>query len=416
MAWTCDNCEADNLDSAETCAVCAWVRPAIQRQAPTSRNSMGGARRSSAPTRTVLAAGASVIALLLTTVLIVTRSTGGRAGIEGDTQPPTTTASVSSGSLTSIATNQVSGIPSPTPSSTSSPTPTVVPKSTQVTPALAVTLGLPYSPRTPTTGGNLTINVTSVGGPVRGAYFDVFKTKEDARGQPVPGDGVTGGGTDNSGVVTMALPAGTYIVTSNLKGVNWGNLQERPGVSGIVVEGGKSTVLNVQFGRIKVVFTTVDGVLRGQYVDVYAQATDAKGNAVTGAAVTGDGTDNTGIVGFDLVPGTYVLVSNVRGANWGDLAEKKGKANVTVQPGAETVITVSMGRLVVTTSNYVDVYLQDIASSGAPVRGQGVTGDGPGNLGRVQFDLTPGTYAITTSGTTTFNVVVQAGKVTEISR
>lgn len=377
-------------------------------EAPRGSAGSGTSRSSTSARKSVAIIGGGVGAVIV--VILIVSKLGG-----GGQSPPSTSgaAATSTGvSATVAATPTGTLVPlSPTPTATPQPTP----RSTQIAPAVLMTDGLPYSPRTPTTGGAITVNVTGVQGAVRGAYFDVYQTKQDARGQPVRGDNVTGDSTDNTGGLSLSVPAGTYIVTSNLQGVNWGTLQEQSGVSGVVVEPGKTTQLDIRLGRIKLVITTVDGIVRGQYIDIYTQAADAGGRAVLGRNITGDSTDNTGIVGFDLVPGRYIVASNITGVNWGDLAERSGKSNVAVDPAKATVLTVNLGRLIVVSQNYVDVYLQDASAGGGPVRGRNVTGNGPGNLGQVQFDLVAGTYAVVTSNQTAFNVVVKEGQVTKIT-
>ena len=154
--------------------------------------------------------------------------------------------------------------------------------------------------------GKLTFTVAAVDRAISSQSFDIYTQKRDARGQAVKGDHVTGGRTDNTGVVSFDLVPGPYIALTGLPGYNWGNSTEGKGDTNIVVTAGQQIVMDLRPGQLAVVTQSSTSV------DIYTQKRDANGAPAQGDHVTGGRTDNTGTVRFDLVSGTYAVRINGR--------------------------------------------------------------------------------------------------------
>jgi serine/threonine-protein kinase len=327
------------------------------------------------------------------------------------------------------------GTPSPSPSSTASAsrTPSPSPARTATTTRTPAASPTPRpeqegeaanSPLTIESGlgfdgeegmGGLAIGLSWPGGPVQGAYFEVFTSRLDVQGVPVTDRGVDGRSTDNAGTIAFELDPGTYIVKSNLRGYNWGNLRDGDGVHSIVVEAGRTTRLSIKYGAITVSASTPGGPISGQFFEVFQQAIDVSGELVRAEGVEGASTENTGRRTFILMPGRYVVTSNFRGYNWGTLQEAEGQPDILVQPGEVTDVAVVLGSIRVAAGSgvFVEVFTQQVDSSGQKVRGSGVEGVSADGSGFVEVAVTPGTYVVRVGGQDHFDLVVEAGEVTE---
>lgn len=246
---------------------------------------------------------------------------------------------------------------------------------------------------------------------------------------PCGGGGAGGGAgagdnrTDNTGLVAFDLLAGDYIVTSDLAGTNWGTLRDAKGQPNVTVHVGQQTTLHIRRGKLTITAATTERGIGGQGFTIRLQRKDANGNIVSGDDVFGDRTDNTGTVAFALNPGHYIVASDFRGYNWGDLRDGKGAADVVVKAGEEARLDIRLGRIRVVTlgadgqvlsGQGAEVLLQRLDATGKPVLGDSIDGGRSDNTGVWQTDLTAGTYALRSGSQTIFNIVVKPGEVTEI--
>ena len=274
--------------------------------------------------------------------------------------------------------------------------------------AFSVTTGLAYSG----TQGRGAVEVVVLGpnGVQQGVYSEVHLAATDVLGKPITGDRVSDARSDSTGAARMEVPPGTYAVVSDLAGYHWGDLRDRDGQSGIVVQSGRTTRVTISLGSITFVPTTTAGTLSDRYAEVHLQKTDSQGGVVTGDRVTDDRTDNTGAVSFLLAPGSYVLKSDFTGRNWGDLSDGQGCSSIPVAPGKDTKVALALGRLrvVAPEGTYVEVHLGTAAAPGDRVD------DGRAdNTGYWTTDLTPGTYVVV-EGDTHREVTVESGQVTDL--
>jgi serine/threonine protein kinase len=82
------------------------------------------------------------------------------------------------------------------------------------------------------------------------------------------------------------------------------------------------------------------------WVGIYAQDTDVSGNPVKGRRLTSGRTDDTGVAFFALEPGTYAVeLGDLTGTSWGH------ELNYTVTPGNATVLSLTLGQLIVGVRN-----------------------------------------------------------------
>lgn len=162
----------------------------------------------------------------------------------------------------------------------------------------------------------------------------------------------------------------------------------------------------------------------GSAVTVFKQVTDVSGNATFGDRVAGDSTaSNTGRASFDLPPGVYALrVDGLAGYTFGR------PFDISVSPGAASVVTVTLGRLSVgiadadgkPVNHQVAVLLQSPDVNGNPVTTDRAASSDTGRTGIATFDLTAGVYAISIDGLAgyawgnPFNYSVSAGQTNQV--
>ena len=172
-----------------------------------------------------------------------------------------------------------------------------------------------------------------------------------------------------------------------------------------------------QTGKLLVTVKNADGSPRsGQGVGIYKQSKDSAGNPTTsGWPIDSGRTNDQGVVGFDLTPGTYAIGIDGPGYAW-------YYYNQIVSSGSTTNYTITLGRLIVTVKNAdgsprsgqgVGIYKQSKDSAGNPTTSWSIDSGITNDQGVVGFDLTPGTYAIGIDGKTIFNAVVESGKITK---
>jgi hypothetical protein len=92
-----------------------------------------------------------------------------------------------------------------------------------------------------------------------------------------------------------------------------------------------------------------------------------------------------------------VEIGDIVGVPWGE------ELNYAVQPGEQTRIVVTLGRLTVgvkdadgqaVSRRWVGVYLQDADLEGKPIKGRRILSGRTGDTGLISWDMTAGTYAV----------------------
>jgi len=316
--------------------------------------------------------------------------------------------------------------PPPTPTETPSPPPTSEPSSAageeELPPAYTITMEVGS---TEPGEGKLAIQLLRGDGQaMTDKVFGVYHQKQDLAGNwVVDGSRIDYERTDSTGVAAFSLEPGSYILGADFTGYNWGDAFDHEGIANLPVEAGSVTTIKVQLGRLVVGFLYGDGTpIKGVLVAVYPQKQDLAGNWVTGSRLDYGKTDNAGTTVFNLTPGRYIISADLNGYNWGDAYDVEGVANFAVPAGEVTTLIVKRGWLSV---GFVD-------ADGSPVQGQRVYVYGQredvggntipwdnsfdygstDNTGIVSFSLTPGLYAMKIDGEYTFDVPVEAGRIT----
>jgi hypothetical protein len=279
-----------------------------------------------------------------------------------------------------------------TPTLTDAP---VVPRvETRRTAAATVFTGTPF-PGEPGFGA-IGISLLAPDGAFGDRDVELYTTAVDALGNPIVSDDNHLGGTyvDESGLVVEPVPAGTYIVTVDLPGVPWGDLDE--GLSDVTVVDGELTEVSIRLGAVALTATSVDSVVSDLWVYLNSQQINASGQPVIDREVDDEYMESTGRVVFTVTPGTYIVTANLDGWPWGDLVEEDGEAGVEVMPNEVTEVAVQLGRIdvVAPQETWVYVYLGEVDASGNPVPGVQVAEDYIDNTERTSFDLTPGRYVV----------------------
>ena len=159
-------------------------------------------------------------------------------------------------------------------------------------------------------------------------------------------------------------------------------------------------------GTGKLIFSLRDGdgkPVAQKYFCIYSQKKDLSGKWVVDQRINCDGTDNTGSKGFDLDPAHYIVQSDLDGYNWGTSGDVKGQADVIVESGRTTQVTLSLSKLLVgfirgdmsvISNKYVQVYTQKKDLANNWVMGDRVDSGNTDNSGAISFMLTPGYYIV----------------------
>ncbi len=232
------------------------------------------------------------------------------------------------------------------------------------------------------------------GSPKRGAWIAIYRQIADVSGNPIRGERLAEGRTDDAGSVFFALPTGAYSVQlGDYIGYTWGHEYDYE------VNAGQATVLTVKLGRLQIGVVDPDGKgLSGKWTGVYLQTTDVSGNPIRADRIAEARTTETGSVTYDLTPGLYsVGIGDISGYLWGD------ELNHIVVPGQTTRILAQLGRLTVGVRNadgkgvngrWVGVHLQRTDLNGNPIFGDRILEGRTANTGAIAWDLTAGKYAV----------------------
>jgi hypothetical protein len=269
--------------------------------------------------------------------------------------------------------------------------------------------------------GGIRVNVRLAdGSAAKGIYVAIHSQKQDISGNPIAGDRVEYNRTGDTGSITFNLKPATYTVEiADIGGYVFGekfNYQ---------VSDRTITVLDVTLGRLRVGLKDADGKpLSGRYAAVSLQKTDISGNPVRGDRVAYDRTDNTGIIGFDITAGYYLMdIGDIAGYPWGE------PYNWAVRAGETTSIILGLGRIRVGIKDaegkglggkYVAVHFQKKDVDNNPILGDRITYERTDNTGSISFDLTAGAYAVQigdlagASWGESLNRVVQSSNTTSI--
>ena len=258
------------------------------------------------------------------------------------------------------------------------------------------------------------------GAPKRGAWAAIYRQAADVNGNPIRGERLAEGRTDDAGTVFFALPAGTYSVQlGDYIGYAWGHEYDYE------VNTGEATVLTVKLGRLQIGVLDPDGKgLGGKWTGIYRQTTDISGNPIRADRIAEARTADTGSVSYDLTPGLYsVGIGDISGYPWGD------ELNHIVAPGQTSRVLVQLGRLTVgvrdadgrgLAGRWVGVHLQRTDLNGNPIFGDRILEGRTASTGAVTWNLTAGKYAVAIGDIAgnlwgdPFNHEVTAGQTTTI--
>jgi hypothetical protein len=136
----------------------------------------------------------------------------------------------------------------------------------------------------------------------------------------------------------------------------------------------------------------------GTYVSVRKQKTDVNNQPVQGDQVVDFRTDDTGSAMVTIDPGTYGIWPDIRGYSW-----KQLNFNQKIEAGKKTTITIVPSRFVLVVrradkslvpNSYVAVSTLKKDVNGKLLIDQTAIDGRIGDTGDIQFDLTPGNYAI----------------------
>ena len=232
------------------------------------------------------------------------------------------------------------------------------------------------------------------GAPKRGSWVGIYRQIEDLSGNPIKGERLADGRTDDAGTVFFPLPPDTYAVQlGDYAGSSWGNEY------GYAVNGGQATVLSVTLGKLQIGVVDAGGkAVGGRWTGVYTQGSDISGNPIATDRIADGRTADTGGITYDLMPGTYgVGIGDIAGYAWGEAL------NHTVAPGQTAKILVQLGRLTVGVRDaegkglggkWVGVHVQKPDLNGNPIYGDRILDGRTDNTGSITWDLTAGKYAV----------------------
>lgn len=341
--------------------------------------------------------------VLVTQVVMITTTPAPTARASATNPPPPTNTPIQDTNTPLVPTQ----IP---PTATSVPptkTPTAEPTSLPNEPLSSLDVS------TESGGTGMRVNVLRADGtPAKDVYVQVFRQKQDLSGNPVPGDRVATGYTNDVGTILFDVAADTYYVEINLTGYVYGTQFNH------VVEAGTVRVLNVKLGQLLVGVLDAEGkAVQDRYVQVFVQKLDLGGNPVTGDRVATDYTDNTGATEFNLTTGDYrVEISGLAGELYGE------EFNHHIASGETNKIIVRLGRLVIGLKDasgkpigdrYVQVFLQKRDVSGNISQGERISSGYTQNTGLLNLELTAGWYIVEVSdiGKLT-DVPIESGRIT----
>lgn len=147
--------------------------------------------------------------------------------------------------------------------------------------------------------GFVIVQLARMDGPLVDHKATIYLQTRDVLDQPALGHRVDEAYTDNTGAVRFRVTPGTYVVTADLPGYNWGDLSSRQGVTGVEVAPLGEPVVRDVLGRIR-----LDAPEETE-VSVHYQETTASGDRVLGDRIDSGYTDNTGSWSIDLTEGDY---------------------------------------------------------------------------------------------------------------
>jgi hypothetical protein len=279
-----------------------------------------------------------------------------------------TVQAMATASVTSIPTTALT--PTPVATATLLPTATTLPSgATPIPPTsnAAIQVNVQRDPEVdavtgiatwtePSTQSELRVLLRRADGTPLDKYVGGYHQGGDVSGNPVQeGRSVLGKWTDDSGIVTIAIPPDTYILDFDVDGWPW-----TAQFANHIVAAEQRTNVLFDISLFTVGLRYADGSPVDKYVNVYLQATDVSGAPVEGKSVRGHWTGDDGLVTFELTPGVYAIqVSEIADYDtW-------GRFDHNVPGGGNYTAVLTLGRLSVETWNadgtvetgvYVQIY------------------------------------------------------------
>ena len=264
------------------------------------------------------------------------------------------------------------------------------------------------------------IMLTADSKPWNDSYFEIYEQKIDAAGNPSQGKRIKYGSINLQGELVFELESGVYAVCPPELGYGWTYLGC---IYNVQIVNGSQTVVKVQSGKLEFVIFRADGTpSEDVYAEIYTQQENAAGQPVTKNRVWYGNTDNTGSFVKNLAPGNYSLAIDLRGYNWGNLADRYGQADISINKGVTTTIVVKMGRLSFGIKNasglpannvYIEVYTQKNDVNGNPALDQRIWYGSTDESGVVTVSLTQGSYAVKIDDQVLYDVPVEWGVITQ---
>lgn len=157
--------------------------------------------------------------------------------------------------------------------------------------------------------GRLTVGVKDAdSAPVSGRWVAAYFQSADLEGKPIKGDRLLSGRTDDTGLISWDVTAGTYAIEiGDIIGNQWGEELNH------VVSSEQDTRIILTLGRLTVGLKDPNGnPITNHYAAVYYQEQDVSGNIIRGDRFATGRTDNRGLLSWDLTAGNYVVeVENI---------------------------------------------------------------------------------------------------------
>ena len=256
------------------------------------------------------------------------------------------------------------------------------------------------------------VKTATNGGTVAGWHFTVKNSSGTKIGDYV---------TDSTGIITLDLEPGTYIVTETDGAQKYWVNDSTPSKTVTVKAGqtAKVTFTNQYRGQAQIIKTATNGgTVAGWHFTVKNSSGTKIGDYVT---------DSTGIITLDLDPGTYT-VTETDGAQKYWVNDSTPSKTVTVKAGETAKVTFTnqwqgQAQIVKTTTNggRLDGWHFTVKKSNGTKVGDYVTDA----TGIITIDLEPGTYTVTETdaaakywvndSTPTRTVTVKAGETAKVT-
>ena len=174
--------------------------------------------------------------------------------------------------------------------------------------------------------------VDAIGNTVTGYWWEILTQTQGVTGKPVSGERVWSGTTDKTGVASVQLTPGLYVIDYKLlAGYKWGQKPtDRDGISNTPVKKGETTQITITLGQIAIELRDTTGQPdTGNCLDIFTQKNDINGKQIIDQQVGSVCTDNGGFATYNLTEGMYAVKINGNvlynvPINWGVITQTDG--------------------------------------------------------------------------------------------